>query len=51
VVEYVKSVLDRAEIYRTLVETEEPEFPEKPEAKGIADQVKERIFPDSRQRD
>jgi membrane-bound lytic murein transglycosylase F len=51
VVEYVKSVLDRAEIYRTLVEIEEPEFPEMPEAKGIADQVKEKIFPNSRRPD
>ncbi|MDD5225183.1 MAG: transporter substrate-binding domain-containing protein [bacterium] len=51
VVEYVKSVLDRAEIYRTLVEIEEPDFPEKSEAQGIADQMKEKIFPPSRRKD
>ena len=51
VVEYVKSVLDRAEIYRTLVETEAPDFTEEPEEKGIADQVKDKILPDSRRPD
>ena len=47
VVDYVQSVLDRAEIYQTLVDIEAPEFPEQPKAKGIADQVKDKIFPHS----